>query len=86
MDSHTIVRAAIPGATDELCSHILWGRTPFPCGAITVRSLYRAASAWRRAGEHGIQLCDLCHRKTDGGWTCARCAAALARCNDEEAA
>jgi hypothetical protein len=39
-----IIRAAIPEADEVLCDHILWGRTPFPMGAITAQSLFKAAN------------------------------------------
>ncbi len=75
-----IVRAAIPGADERLCDHILWGRTPFPIGGITAKSLFRAASAFRRAHEHGFQLCDHCHNPAEPGkFECRRCRAALSR-------
>jgi hypothetical protein len=78
MDSHEIVRAAIPTASDELCSHILWGRTPFPFTSLTARDLYRAASAYRRAADQGLTMCDMCHRlATPGTWLCASCREAL---------
>jgi hypothetical protein len=78
MDSHQIDRAAIPTASDELCSHVLWGRTCFPFGAVTPRDLYRAADRYRRAAEHGKQLCDMCDRlEVHGTWMCAQCRSAL---------
>lgn len=77
MTSEEIIRAAIPGASDGLCDHILWGRTPFPVGSITPKSLYRAASAWKRACDKNIELCELCHRKATDGMLCERCSAAL---------
>lgn len=79
MTGQEIIRAAIPGASDILCDHILWGRTPFPCGEVTAQSLYRAASAYQRATVKGIELCTFCHRiAVKGEWECAGCAAALA--------
>lgn len=78
MTGDEIVRAAIPDASESLCSHILWGRTPFPMGRVTARDLYRAASAFRRAKEHGFQLCDHCHNPAEPGkFECRRCRAAL---------
>lgn len=78
-----IVRAAIPGAEDDVCEHVLWGMTPFPCGPITAQDIYRAASRLRRASAKGIRLCDWCHRIAMNGWTCEVCQAALARASDE---
>jgi len=73
-----VVQAAIPGASEELADFIIWNRTPFPMGEVTARSLYRAASAWRRANEHGINLCDFCHRiAMKDHWTCEQCDRAL---------
>lgn len=73
-----VIRAAIPGASDELCDFILWGRTPYPCGPVTPRSLFKAASAWRRAEEHGLRLCDWCHRLAlANDSVCGVCRAAL---------
>lgn len=73
-----IIKAAIPGADEHLINHILWGRTPFPCGRITAQSLYRAASAFRRAKEQGFQLCDHCHNPAEPHkYECRRCRAAL---------
>jgi hypothetical protein len=75
-----IIRAAIPGADPALCEHILWGRTPFPVGRVTARDLYRAASAWKRAAEHGIVLCEFCHRIARAGkFTCQKCEDAFSR-------
>lgn len=57
-----IIRAAIPGASDGDCDYVLWGRTPYPCGPVDARSLYRAARGAYRAGQKGLMLCDCCHR------------------------
>lgn len=73
-----IVRAAIPGADDGLCSHIAWGRTPYPFAPLQAKDFYRAASAYRRAKEHGLTLCEHCHRIAEPGqWECKRCGDAL---------
>lgn len=75
-----IIRAAIPGATDSDVEHVLWGRTPFPFAPLTARSLYRAASRFRRATAHGISLCDFCDRIAQpGDWVCSSCRDALRR-------
>lgn len=81
---HSVVRAAIPGASDGLCEHVVWGRTAFPAKGVTAREIYRAASRLRRATDKGQSLCDTCDRKAaPGRWTCAYCSAALARGTDE---
>ena len=49
MTFEDVIKAAIPGADEFVCDHVLWGRTPFPMGKVTARSLYRAASRLRRA-------------------------------------
>lgn len=73
-----IVRCAIPDADDELCSHVLWGRTAFPFTRMTARTLYRAASRVRRAKEHGIELCTFCDRIAEpNSWECKGCSDAL---------
>lgn len=79
-----IIRAAIPDADDATCEAILWGRTPFPMGAITARSLYKAASGSVRAGRNGRQLCDWCNRIAVNRWTCERCDAALSQGRDHQ--
>lgn len=66
MNVERIVRAAIPEATSSVIDHILWGRTPYPCGAITPKSLYKAADSWARACRNNLYLCDLCHRVDEG--------------------
>ncbi len=79
-----VVRAAIPGASDGLCEHVLWGRTAFPAKGVSARDIYRAASRLRRATDKGERLCDTCDRKASPGkWSCAHCRAALARCAQE---
>ena len=83
MNAVDIVRAAIPDAGEDVVSHILWGRTPFPCGPITAQSLYRAASSWRRACDNGLRLCELCHRVAVDNWTCQNCEDALERIRRE---
>ena len=75
-----IIRAAIPDADARLCEHILWGRTPFPCGRVDARGLYRAASSWRRAVAHDIRLCDMCDRiAMHGDILCRTCDESLKR-------
>lgn len=78
MTGAQIIRAAIPGADDGLCEHILWGRTPFPVGRVTARDLYRAASGFHRAAVKGVQLCDFCEKPVDpDAYVCERCSNAL---------
>lgn len=72
-----VIRAAIPGADDDLCEHVLWSRTPFPIEAPDARSLYRAADRVQRAARSGRRLCDFCDRDAAGRWCCDGCAAAL---------
>jgi hypothetical protein len=78
-----VVQAAIPDADDSVIDFILWERTPYPAGAITARSIYRAASRLRRASAHNLRLCDYCdHLAIAGKSMCARCATALS-CNSD---
>lgn len=75
-----IVRRAIPTADDALCEHIVWGRTPFPCGAITARDLFYAALRWQRAMRSGRRLCEMCDRLAmRNDWLCRPCDEALQR-------
>lgn len=60
-----IIRAAIPGASDDVCQHVLWGRTPFPFKKLTARDIYKAASGYIRSARRGTYLCDHCHRIAD---------------------
>jgi hypothetical protein len=84
MTPYEIIRKAIPGASDGLCEHVLWGRTPFPCGAITARSLYSAARRVKRAADHGHELCDLCDNVVTGdGFACDSCLSILEQCRKE---
>jgi len=83
-DAATIIRGAMPDASDSMVEHIVWGRTCLPFGKVTARDLYRAASRVRRAADKGRMLCDLCDNLADGDrYTCARCKAALAALQSE---
>jgi hypothetical protein len=84
MTGTEIVRAAIPDASDELAEHILWARTPFPVGRVSVRDLYLAASRYRRACANGRDLCDFCDRLVPAGerFLCDSCSAALGHSRD----
>ena len=80
MTALEICRAANPAADEEWADYILWSRTPFPCGKVTPRDLYRAASAQTRADAQGLRLCDMCEAiAAPGDWTCRKCEAALRR-------
>lgn len=78
------VRAAIPDADESLIGHIIWGRTPYPFMKLTARDFYKAASRFKRAGEHGIRLCDFCDNIAVDGWNCQSCNDALARARSPE--
>lgn len=70
MTAHTFtdaIRAGWPNATDAQCDWVMWERTPWPIGGVTLRDAYRAASGYRRSFENGITLCDLCHSKAVNG-------------------
>lgn len=67
------IRAAIPGASDETCQHIVWGRTPFPFKKLTARDFYKAASRLQRASNNGLRLCDWCDNIAVDGWCCKAC-------------
>lgn len=78
MTPDEIIHAAVPDASDDFCHHVLWGRTPFPCGVITAQSLYKAATSLNRANANGIHLCDHCHNLAmENEWMCKQCADAL---------
>jgi hypothetical protein len=80
MNALDIVRAAIPNADKGLAEAILWGRTPFPVGSVDAKSLYRAASRFRRATDHGLTLCEWCDKTAKPGeYVCTSCAMALSR-------
>ena len=80
MTAAEIIRAAIPGADADLCEHILWARTPFPCGAVTAHSLYDAARQYKRATDNGRRLCDFCRNlAVPDNWACVACLRALGR-------
>ena len=78
MQIQEIIKAAIPRASDALCEHIIWGRTAYPFAQITARVLYRAASRYKRAHDHGFRLCDFCDRQVERGhFVCPSCNKAL---------
>lgn len=80
MDVRDVIRAAMPGATDEDCDFVIWARTPFPFSALTAQMIYKAASGWARASAKAVRLCDWCDNIASddkGGFLCDRCRAAL---------
>jgi hypothetical protein len=78
MTPYEVIRSAIPLADDNLCHDILWTRTPFPCGGISARSLYKAATTFDRAAKNKRRLCDFCDNLAQPGrWACAACDRAL---------
>ena len=80
MDIATIIRAAIPDATDKDCEWILWERTPYPVGVITAQSVYKAASRIQRATARKKQLCEFCDRLAEQDkFTCHICDDAISR-------
>lgn len=80
-----VVRAAVPNASDGFIEHILWGRTPYPMGRITAKSLYKAARRVDRASKNGIRLCDLCDNQVTGsGWECDKCHAVMAAIRESD--
>lgn len=73
-----LIRAAIPGASDDLCEHILWNRTPFPLTKLSAQKVYKAASTFTRAFKNGIDLCDFCDNKiTTYKCMCNKCTTML---------
>lgn len=82
-----IIRKAMPGAADATCDHVLWGRTPFPMGKVTARSIYQAAMRLKRAAANGLRLCDCCDNvamKDD--WCCEACARVIRSANENSTA
>ena len=41
MKAQEIIQAAIPGADDGLCEHIIWGRTAFPFTPISAQNFIK---------------------------------------------
>ena len=77
-NAQRVIQAAIPNASDATIEHILWGRTCYPVGPITPKSVYKAASQWKRACDNDIMLCDWCDQKAEGGkWMCSKCSEVL---------
>lgn len=87
MTFEEVIKAAVPDATPGFCEHVLWGRTPFPMGQVTARSLWLAARRTYRAAQNNIYLCDLCdNRVRRGQFNCRKCQAVLdgaARSNEK---
>jgi hypothetical protein len=74
---YQVIRNAIPAATDSLCEHIIWGRTPYPFVRLTAKSLWKAADRFRRAEEHGVELCEMCDRPAKAFELCQSCGQTL---------
>ena len=73
-----VIRAAIPDADQDLCDHILWGRTAYPFEKLSAQKLYKAADRFRRANANGLRLCEFCDGLAmDGKWACEPCDLAL---------
>ncbi len=80
MNAQEIIQKAIPEANNDLCEYILWAMTPFPCGAVSPRSLFKAADRLKRANANGRRLCDFCNNEVHGDdWTCPSCTRALSQ-------
>ncbi len=80
---YSVIRAAIPAASDDLCEFILWERTPFPVGRLDAKSLFKAASRMKRAAANKVMLCDMCNNKvTPPESSCPRCKDVLQRISD----
>ena len=78
-----IIKAAIPNADEATIEYVLWGRTPFPVGAITAKSLYRAAARIQRCAKNGTRLCEFCDNRVEKGkWTCEKCDKALSNARE----
>lgn len=80
-----VVKAAIPDATPEIIDWVLWERTPYPCGKVSAKKIYKASSSFVRASVSGIKQCELCSkgRVFGEGFVCSRCKKQLARYRDE---
>jgi hypothetical protein len=72
-----VIKAAIPNCPDSIMDHILWGRTPYPFAKVTPRSLYKAAARFKRAQDHGLELCDFCDRIATHHNLCDVCRTAM---------
>jgi hypothetical protein len=81
MNADLIIKNAIPDASLEMISYIVWQRTPYPFGKITPKTLYKAADRVRRAAINNIRLCEFCDNMLQLGdrYTCKKCTKALSR-------
>ena len=78
VEYRSIIRAAIPNATEHEIDFILWERTPYPVGVVTPKELYKAASRISRASKNRVRLCELCDNRAElGSYTCSSCSKAL---------
>lgn len=78
MNAYAVIRAAIPGADDELCDYVLWKRTRFPFDG-SPRTIYECARRWQRSR---VPLCETCDRPAlKDQWHCDRCSKILEQAN-----
>jgi hypothetical protein len=83
MSTSEIIKAVIPGASEDECGLILWSYTAFPF-FLTAKSLYKAASRYKRAKAKGRVLCMCCPNEAEEGkHLCIKCKLSLKR-NDYE--
>ena len=72
-----LIKAAIPGCSDETAAYVLWNRTPFPFDA-EPKMLFKKARGYARACASGRQQCELCDNLArPGEWECQSCYDAL---------
>lgn len=80
MKIYDIIKGAIPNADESLCEYLLWGRTAYPFGKITARTIYKAANRYRRAKSKNLRLCEFCDRIAEANtMVCQKCHIALTR-------
>ena len=73
-----VMQKAKPNITEEEADFILWSRTPFPCGAITAKSLYQATRRFYRTIANHRHVCEFCDNLAqDNDTLCKRCAGAI---------
>ena len=69
-----IVSTVNPNATKEDMEYIVWTRTPFPFGILSVKILYEETSRYFRAKKNNIRLCDFCDNiAMSGDIVCKKC-------------
>ena len=85
MDVRTIIRYAIPNASDEVCEWIIWDRTAYPFVPLTAKEIYKAAARVQRATNGKKQLCDLCDRLAEPKMgLCKKCREALNKAQSDD--